>query len=140
MRRLLGLAIVGVLTLAATSCGNDNSTTTTPSPTPSAGTETFTATLAPGGTAMHTFTASATGTATVTLTTTDPAATLLGLGVGIPGTNVGGCDLMKTVQTVPGSTAQLSAGVEAGSYCAGAFDVGAVGRNGVLVTVSVAHP
>jgi hypothetical protein len=35
---------------------------------------------------------------------------------------------------------QLTANVEAGDYCAGAFDVGTVGRNGVLVTITVAHP
>jgi hypothetical protein len=48
--------------------------------------------------------------------------------------------LTKTVQAVPGSTPQLTVTVEAGDYCAGAFDVGTVGRNGVLVTISVAHP
>ena len=79
-------------------------------------------------------------TVSVTLTTTNPGSTLLGLGIGIPGANIGGCDLTKTVQALPGSAAQLTASVEAGTYCAGAFDVGGVGRNGVLVTVSVAHP
>jgi len=44
------------------------------------------------------------------------------------------------VQALPGGAAQLTASVEAGTYCAGAFDVGGVGRNGVLVTLSVAHP
>jgi len=76
----------------------------------------------------------------VTLTTTNPPSTPLGLGIGIPGAAIGGCDLTKTVQAVPGGTAQLTATVEGGSYCAGAFDVGTVGRNGVLVTISVAHP
>src|SRR5215831_2127587 len=141
MRRSLGLAAVVMSTIAAASCGNDNTTATTPStPTPTAGTSTFTATLAPGGTAMQQFTASTTGTVSVTLSTTDPPATPLGLGVGIPGAALGGCDLTKTVQAVPGGTAQLTTTVEGGSYCAGAFDIGTVGRNGVLVTVSVAHP
>ncbi len=96
--------------------------------------------MAPGGTAIHQFVASATGTVTVTLTATDPASTLVGLGIGIPGNNTGVCDLTKTVQARPGSTAQLSASVEAGSYCAGAFDVGGLPTRGVLVTYSVAHP
>ena len=140
MRRSLGLAIVGVLALTAAGCGSNNSPTTSPSSTPTAGTDTFTATLAPGGTVIHKFTASAVGAVNVTLTATDPASTLLGLGIGIPGANIGGCDLTKTVQAVPGSTPQLTVTVEAGDYCAGAFDVGTVGRNGVLVTISVAHP
>ena len=140
MRRSLGLAIVGVLALTAAACGSDNSTTTPSAPTPTAGTDTFTATLAPGGTAIHNFTASASGGVLVTLTSTNPASTLLGLGIGIPGANIGGCDLTKTVQALPGATAQLTALVDAGEYCAGAFDVGTVGRNGVLVTISVAHP
>lgn len=140
MRRSLGLAIVGVLALTAVACGSDNTPTTPTTPAPAPGTDTFTSTLAPGGTVMHSFTASAVGAVNVTLTTTNPPSTLLGLGIGIPGVNVGGCDLTKTVQTLPGATAQLTATVEAGDYCAGAFDVGTVGRNGVLVTISVAHP
>jgi len=141
MRRSLGLAIVGVLALTAASCGSDNSTPTTPTtPAPAPGTDTFSATIAPGGTVMHNFTASAVGPVNVTLTTTDPPSTLLGLGVGIPGGNIGGCNLTKTVQALPGGAPQLTISVEAGDYCAGAFDVGAVGRNGAFVTLSVAHP
>ena len=139
MNRSLGLAIL-MLTLAAAGCGSDNTTTTPSTTTPTAGTDTFTATLAPGGTAIHSFTASTTGAATVTLTATDPPSMLIGLGIGVPGTAIGACDLTKTVQAVPGAAAQLTATVEGGSYCAGAFDVGTVGRNGVLVTISVAHP
>jgi hypothetical protein len=96
--------------------------------------------MAPGGSAFRIFTASATGTVNITLTTTDPPSTLVGLGIGIPGTNTGRCDLLKTVQTRSGATAQVTATVEAGSYCAGTFDVGAVGSQGVLVTMTVAHP
>ena len=139
MRRSLGLAFV-VMTLAAAGCGSNNNTTTPSSTAPTAGTTTFTATLAPGGTVISQFSASTTGTVSVTLSTTDPPSTPLGIGIGIPGANLGGCDMTKTVQTLPGGTAQLTATVEGGSYCAGAFDIGAVGRNGVLVTMSVAHP
>jgi len=130
-----------MLAIAAAGCGSDNSAATTPStPTAGPGTDTFTATLAPKGTAIHSFDASATGTVTVTLTTTNPPSTVVGLGIGVPGNAIGGCDLTKTVQTVAGSTAQLTAAVESGSYCAGAFDVGTLGPTGVLVTISVAHP
>ncbi len=96
--------------------------------------------MAPGGTAMHQFTASAAGTVSVTLTATDPPSTLVGLGIGIPGGNVGTCDLTKTVQVRPGATAQITASVESGDFCAGAFDVGGLGPRGVLVTYTVAHP
>jgi len=140
MRRSLGLALVSALALTAASCGNDNTSTTPSTPAPAPGTTTFTATLAPGGTVMHTFTASAVGAATVTLMTTDPPSIRLGLGIGVPGANIGGCDLTKTVQALPGGAAQLSASVEAGDYCAGAFDVGTVGPNGVLVTIAVTNP
>ncbi len=129
-----------MLAFFSAGCGNDNTSTTPTTPAPAPGTDTFTGTLAPGGTAIHQFVASATGAVNVTLTATDPPATVIGLGIGVPGANIGGCDLTKTVQAAPGSAAQLTATVEAGSYCAGAFDVGTVGRNGVLVTISVAHP
>src|SRR5690242_10080786 len=123
MRRSLGLAIVASLVVAVAGCSNNDSSTATPStPAPTAGTETFTATMAPRGTAIHEFTASATGAVSVTLSASNPPLPL-GLGIGIPGANVGGCDLTKTVQAVPGSTAQLTASVEAGVYCAGAFDL-----------------
>ena len=133
------LAIVFGLGALAAACGNDAATAPTTT-APAAGTESFTGQMAPGGVAIHQFYASATGTTTVTLTATDPASTLVGLGIGIPGSNAGQCDLTKTVQTRSGASAQLSAGVEAGNYCAGAFDVGGLGTRGVLVTYSVAHP
>jgi hypothetical protein len=135
------LAVVFALGAIVAACGNDSSSTTAPTtPAPMAGTDTITGQMAPGGVAMHQFTASATGTAVITLTVTDPPSTLVGLGIGIPGGNSGQCDLTKTVQTRPGATAQLSAGVEAGSYCAGTFDIGGLPTRGVLVTYTVAHP
>ena len=148
MSRLLhikvSLALAPALALAALlagACGGNDTSTTAPSaPVPTAGTDTFTGQMAPGGTAMHQFTASANGTVNITLTTTDPAATLVGLGIGIPGNNIGTCDMTKTVQARPGSAAQLSANVEAGQYCAGTFDVGGLPTRGVLVTYTVAHP
>jgi hypothetical protein len=140
MRRSLGLAIVGVLALTAAACGSDNTPTTPTTPAPAPGTDTFTGTLAPGGTVMHSFTASAAGPVVVTLTGAGPGSPLVGLGIGVPGANIGGCDLTKTVQTVAGPIGQLTASVEAGDYCAGAFDVGTAPSTGVLVTMSVSHP
>ena len=134
------LASALLAALAASACGSDDSTTAPSTPAPTAGTDTFTGQMAPGGTAMHQFTASANGTVNVTLTTTDPPGTLVGLGIGIPGNNLGTCDLTKTVQARPGTTAQLSAVVELGQFCAGTFDVGGLTTRGVLVTYTVAHP
>lgn len=141
MRRSLFPAIVCTLTLAVAACGGDSSASTTAASTaPTAGTETFLGTMAPGGTVFRFFIASATGTVSITLAQTDPALTLLGLGIGVPGTNTGSCNLTKTLQARPGSTAQITAQVDAGVYCAGAFDVGTVGLSGVVVTMTVAHP
>jgi len=131
---------VCALALTAAACGDDSSATAPSTPTATAGTDSVTGQMAPGGVVFHQFEASAAGTVNITLTLTDPAATLVGLGIGIPGLNTGSCDLTKSVQARSGSTAQLSASVEAGTYCAGTFDVGGLGTRGVLVTYTVAHP
>jgi len=132
-----------LLALVAAACGNDTSADTPATPTtavPTAGTDPVTGQMAPGGVVIHQFIASATGTVSVTLTATDPPATLVGLGIGIPGANTSSCDMTKTIQARPGATAQLTATVETGTYCAGTFDVGGLGTRGALVTYSVAHP
>jgi hypothetical protein len=136
MRPALVLGIV----LLCSACGSDNSTATAPT-TPAAGpgTQSLTAVMAPTGSAVRTFTASAAGTVTVTLNSTAPA-TVLGLGIGIPGTATGGCDMTTTVNTSGGSAPQISASVDAGTFCAGAFDRGTVGSGGVLVTITIVHP
>jgi hypothetical protein len=136
----VSLPLVFALALVAGACGNNDTAAAPSTPVPTAGTDTFIGQMAPAGTAMHQFTASANGTVNLTLTTTDPAGTLVGLGIGIPGNNIGVCDLTKTVQARPGTAAQLSATVEAGDYCAGTFDVGGLSSRGVLVTYTVAHP
>jgi hypothetical protein len=134
---LLAFGIV----LLCSACGSDNSATSTAPTTAAAGpgTQTLNGVMAPKGAAVRTFTASAAGTATVTLTSTNPA-TLVGLGIGIPGTATGGCDMTTTVTTSGGSTPQISASVDAGTFCAGAFDRGTVGSQGVLVSITIVHP
>jgi hypothetical protein len=126
--------------LLCSACGSDDSTSTAPTtPVAGPGTQSLNAVMAPQGSAVRTFTASASGTVTVTLTSTAPA-TLVGLGIGIPGTSTGGCDMTTTVNTSGGSTPQISAAVNAGTFCAGAFDRGTVGSGGVLVSITIAHP
>jgi len=127
------------LVTAAASCGSDNTSTTTPSTPAGTTTETLTGLMAPQGTATRTFTASQPGTVTVQLSKTDPALTL-GLGIGISGATGASCLFTQTVNTTAGAAPQLTATVDPGSYCAGAYDLGTVGQNGVIVTVTVTHP
>jgi hypothetical protein len=95
--------------------------------------------MAPKGTAVRTFTARLSGTVTVQLSDAQPSVTL-GLGVGIRGDTGADCRFSQTVNTAAGPTPQLSVPVDAGTYCAGAYDIGTVGQPGVTVTVTVTHP
>jgi hypothetical protein len=135
---LLAFAIV----LLCTACSNDTATTpaTTTAPT-GPGTEAMSAVMAPGGTAIRTFTSSATGIATVTLNSTTPT-TVVGLGIGIPGSAPGGCDMTSTVTTSGGPNPQISVSVGAGNFCAGTFALGAgtIPSSGINVTVTIFHP
>jgi hypothetical protein len=135
---LLTFAIV----LLCTACSNDTTTPATTTPPPAGpGTETMNAIMAPGGTAVRTFTASAAGTVTVTLNATNPA-TVVGLGIGVPGTAAGGCDMTSTVNASGGAAPQITASVGAGDFCAGTFALGTspIGPNGVIVLVTIVHP
>jgi hypothetical protein len=132
--------LVLALALLCSACSSDDSTATQPTaPVAGPGTEALNAIMAPTGVAVRTFTASAAGTVTVTLNSTSPA-TVVGLGIGIPGTASGGCDMTTTVNTSGGGAPQLSAAVDAGTFCAGTFDRGTVGSGGVLVSLTIVHP
>jgi len=48
--------------------------------------------------------------------------------------------MTTTVNTSGGSSPQLSASVDAGTFCAGAFDRGGIGSGGVLVNITIVHP
>ena len=132
------------LALLSAACSNNTATTpaaTTPSATTGPATETLTGTIGPNGTAIRTFTASTSGTVFVTFASTTPAsAIVLGLGVGIHGATGADCNFAQTVNTSPGGTPQLTVSVDAGTYCAGVYDLGNVGRNGITVSVTVTHP
>lgn len=131
---------VALLTFAALSiaCSNDNNPTTPTTPS-NQNTETLNGVMAPKGTATRTFRASQPGTVTVQLAGVDPPITL-GLGVGIRAATGTDCMFSQTVNTAAAATPQLSVAVDAGTYCAGTYDLGNVGTNGVLVTVTVTHP
>jgi hypothetical protein len=134
---------VALLAFAALSvaCSNNNTTTTPTTPTTPAGTvtETLNGIMAPGGTATRTFTARQAGTVTVLLSKVDPSLTV-GLGVGILAATGTDCKFSQTVNTQAGTTAQLTASVDIGTYCAGAYDLGTIGQNGATVTITVTHP
>jgi hypothetical protein len=97
--------------------------------------------MAPKGTAIRTFTALHSGTVSVTYAGTEPAsAVVLGLGIGIRAATSIDCYFSRTVNTPPGATPQLTIAVDAGTYCAGVYDIGNVGSNGIIVSVSITHP
>jgi hypothetical protein len=129
---LLAFAALGV------ACSSDNNPTTPTTPTGTV-TETLNGIMAPNGTATRTFTARQAGTVTVQLAKVDPFITV-GLGVGIRAATGAECKFSQTVNTQAGAAAQLTASVDLGTYCAGAYDIGNVGQNGATVTVTVTHP
>jgi hypothetical protein len=133
---LLALAVLGA------ACGNTNTPTpTTPTAPTSPVTETLNGSMAKNGTAIRTFTASKSGTVSVTLSAAGPPSSIvLGLGLGIRGATGADCRFSTTINTPAGAAAQLTAAVDAGTYCAGTYDIGNVGPNGITVTVSILHP
>jgi hypothetical protein len=134
---------VALLAFAAicAACSNDNNPSTPTTPTTPTGTvtETLNGVMAPNGTATRTFTARQAGTVTVLLARVDPSVTV-GLGIGIRGATGADCKFTQTVNTQGGTTAQLTASVDLGTYCAGAYDIGNVGQGGATVTITVTHP
>lgn len=123
--RLPILAAFGLAALLAASC-DDASTATSPTTT-SPVTETFAGQVTPGGSAARSFTSASSGTMSITLTQIGPPADIaVGLGVGIPQSNGSGCHLTQSIVTAAASTPQITAAVEAGTYCLRLFDTGAL--------------
>jgi hypothetical protein len=120
--------------LSAAGCGiiHDSSS---PSST---NTDTFSGTLSPQGSAVRTFTITQAGTVSVTLTSLSPALAV-GLGIGTPsGTH--GCTLTtSTSVAVAGTTAQIRANVDSGSFCVQIYDTGNL-TTAVTYSINVTHP
>ena len=127
---------------AAMSAGCGDSTTPT-SPTASATSPvsvTYSVTFGPRGAGARAFTASQAGTVSVTLVSAGPPSdVVLGLGVGIPRADGGGCNLAQSVTTSAGPDAQIVTTVDAGTYCVRVFDAGSL-TDPVAVTVTLVHP
>lgn len=88
-----------------------------------AGSITYDSSLLPGGSTTRTFDASAAGTVTVSLDTIDqPGVAALGLGIGFPRNDGGGCQISQTFVASRGS--QFSLPVDSGTYCVKVSDLG----------------
>jgi hypothetical protein len=108
------------------------------SPTTTPTTDTFNGPLVQNGSIVFTFTVTTAGSVGVTLMSVSPSTTsALGLGVG-PSTN-GTCSVTNsTSAAVAGSTAQLTATENPGTYCVKVSDLGNL-TTASTVTVTVAH-
>jgi hypothetical protein len=110
----LSVALVGA------GCG---SSPTTPTTAPSPVTETFASIVYPQGAASQQFVAAKSGTVTITLgalAATGP----VGLALGVTQQSGLGCFVSTVVQATAGTLAQITAPVDAGSYCVRVFDIG----------------
>jgi hypothetical protein len=126
------LALSAVVMLAG--CGSDN-TPTTPSTPSGPMTENWSSVVAPGGASTRTFTLNSAGTIVVTLT----AGPTVGLGVGLPRTNGGGCRLGLSVNASPGTTPQINTQADAGQYCIQVYDLGTL-TDPIGFALKIEHP
>lgn len=135
-------ALRALMCAAAMSAGCGDSTTPTAptAATTSPVTVTYSTSFGPLGAAARAFTASQAGTVSVTLLSAGPPSDVaLGLGVGIPRADGGGCTLAQSVTTSAAPAAQIVTTVDAGNYCVRIFDTGLL-TDPVTVTVTIVHP
>jgi hypothetical protein len=134
--KVLAIAAIALLASGCNLLSSDSSSPTSPSgPT----TATFSGTVLLQQASFLAFTTTASGTASLTLTSVSPTpATGLGLGIGTPsGTS---CTLSTfTNSAVASTTAQISATVVAGTYCAEVYDPGNLAA-ATAFSVTIAHP
>ena len=134
------LTTIGPLILAivlGAACDKNSPTSPTTSST-SPFTDTFTGELVPGSGASRAFTTTSGGVVVVELigTSLSPDA-FLGLAVGIPTSGMVGCS--PTVITRATIDTQLTAAVDAGTYCVRVFDVDGL-PGPVAFTVGLTYP
>ena len=134
-----GLAAL-VLASSMTLAGCDDDPPTTPTPDPTTTTVTFSSNLAMGGSSTRSFDVSRAGVVSATLTAAGNTNTLkVGVGIGIPLADGSGCVLSRSVETVPGATAQLELNVDSGKYCLQIYDPGTL-TNVVGFTLHLIYP
>jgi hypothetical protein len=112
-----------------------NTSTQTASP----GTDTFSSILTQQGSATRAVTASQAGTLSATMTSATPPNLLVGLGLGIPRADAGGCYLSTASNILTSAAAQVATAVDAGQYCVKVYDLGTLTTN-VSFTVAANHP
>jgi hypothetical protein len=134
----LAASLVAALALSAMAC-KDAASATSPTAT-SPVTETFSGQFVPGGSAARAFTAASSGTVSLTLTQIGPPAdVVVGFGVGIPQANGSGCYLTQTMQAGASTVPQITATVDAGTYCLRLYDTGAM-VSPVAFSVTIVRP
>jgi hypothetical protein len=125
--------------LASTNC-NEAASPTVPSSPTSPVTVVYESQLYPRGAASRTLAIALAGNVTVTLTSVRPdSSVVLGLGLGIPRADGGGCLLSYSVSTVSGTAPQLTAVTDPGTYCIKVFDTGAL-TNDLTFSITIVHP
>lgn len=144
MTRARLLLIAALATPFAAACDNgpttpdSTTTTTTTTTTTSPVTETFSSQLAVGGASTRSFNAAKSGTATVTLTSIGGSTSLkVGFALGILDQAGTGCLFSKSSETAAGG--QLSAAVDAGTYCVRVYDLGTLAAT-TNFTVTIVRP
>jgi hypothetical protein len=128
----LAVPLAGCTTYLQTPTSSTETSTTPP------GLSTFTSLVAHGGFASRSFTMTTAGTIQATLTAVTPPVPI-GLGIGIPHSDGGGCNVSQSVETAAGEWPQISVAAAAGSYCVKVFDMGHI-EDAVSFTVTVTHP
>lgn len=120
-------------------CGDDSPTTTSPTTPTSPTTSTFSSQLTVKGAVSRLFSATAAGTVSVTLTSAGAAGTIVGLGLGVPSSGIARCTLTTAIVTAAGSTPQIAAPVDAGTYCVAVYDVGTL-TDTIAFDITIVYP
>ena len=135
MTSLLRFVVASGVAMMLAGCGGDD-TPTTPSNPSGRMTENWSSVVAPGGASTRSFTVSSAGTVAVTLT---GSGSTVGLGVGLPRTDGGGCRLGVTVDASAATTPQISTQADAGQYCVQVYDLGTL-TDPISFALKIEHP
>jgi hypothetical protein len=134
-------ALMAALAVAVTAgCSQSPTSPTDPADGAPASPVTFTypGVVGPGGSVSRSFVATRPGAAIITLSGIAPA-TGLGVGLGIPRPDGTGCLIARSAIAADGASAEVSAAVDAGSYCAQVF-APATAADQVAFSVTLVHP
>ncbi len=131
--------VVAAAAVLSSTC-NEAASPTAPSAAVSPATIVYDSQLYPRGAASRTIAIAQAGSVQLTLTSVRPDSSVpLGVGLGIPRADGGGCHLSQSVSAASGVVPQLSATVDAGTYCVKVFDLGTL-IDDVSFSVTIVHP